>query len=197
MARLTRDILGDATLAAIQSYSDMAGLLAAPEAFVQTATAISVHKSTGQRVSIELPMRRVVHEWGVNRANLAGLGSFRVDMAVYDPASEVDNFRLDALVEFKLWTDRNHVATDIRKLKKIIKSLKSLNGDHKNIHGFVVVCPQYHQGIAAMTSALSDFKERFPINFDRTCSIVSGNGIAYGVGVAVIDIDDCIDGNYG
>ncbi|MCJ2069239.1 hypothetical protein MKK75_10555 [Methylobacterium sp. J-030] len=191
-------LLGDIAFQAIRYYSQMAGQLTAIEGFIRDFSAQSYHRATSDRVSVELPIRTFLYQWHVDRNALAGLGNFRIDMAAFTDALRETTIDLDLLVEYKLWTDRFKVASDVSRIKQIIGAVKSLAGHQDlDIGGYVVVCPQYYQGLSAVDGAMSDFSNRFPLCYQRTESLLARNGVTYGVGVAVIDVHQCQPGNFG
>ena len=192
------DFLGGTALAAIRAYAKMAARLPAPESFLRDACAIRIHEDLKQKVSVELPIRTFVNEWNMERLEFEGLGTFRIDLAVFSELNAFNKINLNNLVEFKLWTDRYKVANDVRRLKQICRAVDSaikVDQSHR-MKGYVVVCPQYYQGLASVDFALSDFSGRFPICWSKTeeCDV---SGRMFGIGSAVIDIDCCDEGAFG
>lgn len=191
-------LVGDMAFQAIIYYSQISGRPDAPEGFIRDRTAETYHQATSCKVAIELPMRIFINEWGVDPAHLQGLGAFRVDMAAFTSGNDPTARDLDVLIEFKRWTDRNAAAKDIRRLKQMIRAINLLKDkDVRHIGGYVVVCPQYPQGMKLLSGALDDFSQRFPICYQKSAVTMSDNGKPYGVGVAVIDVHKCVEGQYG
>ena len=192
-------LLGNMTLEAITSYAKMASTLPAPESFIRDICAYNTFHNHRRRASIELPARTFLYLWNIDRGRLSDLGSFRVDLAIFreqpttpDPSSP----NLEALVEFKLWTDRYKIASDIKRLKTLC-DLTSGEGQSSKVSGYAIACPQYRQGLEMTNSALDDLGDRFPLCFRETRQIEVAEDVTYGVGVAVIDIHQCIEGAYG
>ena len=187
-------IIGDMALESIIYYNKISGRPDVPEGFIRDQVADRYHQATNCKISIELPMRVFTQELGVDAGNLAGLGSFRVDMAAFRPGHIGTARNLDLLVEIKKWTNRHAAAKDIRRLKQM---LSALSNHADPIGGYVVVCPQYPQGMDMLNIALDDFSQRFPICYDTRVPLTSDDGKLFGVGIAVINIHDCREGNFG
>lgn len=198
MRKHSCQILGDIAFQSIRAYSEMAGRLIAIEGFIRDYSAQSYYRATSDRVSLELPIRTFLYDWKVERSALAGLGNFRIDMAAQSDQAVGTNIDLNLLVEYKLWTNRYNVASDVRRLRQIIGAVKSIAGQIEiDIGGYVVVCPQYRQGLSAVQGAMSDFASRFPLCYQRTEELAARDGTKYGIGVAVIDVHQCLDGMFG
>ncbi len=187
------EIIGNCAYNAIAFYAQMSGHLYTSEAFIKDRCASEVHTLLNVRCSTELPIRDFVGRWALERSDLADLGNFRVDMAVYNNESQDGDIDVHSLVEFKLWTDRFAVQHDVDRLRHIIQVLESAQNapmDYKP-KGYVVVAPQYHQGIAASSKALHDLGRYFQFSFRKDGEIVAQYGREmklFGVGVAVIEV---------
>lgn len=192
------EFLGKTALAAIRDYAKMAERLPAPESFLRDACAIRIHKELQQTVSVELPIRTFVNGWNLERFEFVGLGSFRIDLAVFLKCPIVKRINLDSLVELKLWTNRYKIADDVRRLKQVCRAVNAANttDQRHRTKGYVVVCPQYYQGLAALKRASSDLLYRFPVCWskDEECAV---SEYIFGIGSAVIDIDCCDERAFG
>nr|WP_137830561.1 hypothetical protein [Methylobacterium sp. L1A1] len=198
MVKHNCQLIGDIAFQSIIYYNSISGRPDAPESFIRDRTAQVYHQSTACKVTVELPMRVFTREWGVQPAQLSGLGSFRVDMAAFISGNDATVQQLDMLIEFKRWTNRYAATKDIHRIKKMIEAVQSVAFiNNRPIGGYVVVCPQYPQGMEMLTYALNDFALRFPICYQKTAATLSDSGNTYGVGVAVIDVHQCLEGHYG
>ncbi len=192
-------IIGECAFDAILFYAKMAEQLAASEGFIKDYCAAQLHTSHGLRCSTELPIRDFVNRWGFQRAALAELGDFRIDMATYDSVSQQDAVDLRSLTEFKLWTDHRKIQKDADRLRHICNVLRDNDRNSSvqySVRGYVVVCPQYYQGIESSMRALDDLGRYFPYAYRKDAEINARYGphpVSFGVGVAVIDVDSIAD----
>jgi hypothetical protein len=185
-------LIKDATKKAILSYAKMAQTSdIPPEGFIRDFCAIHLHQSKGWCVRIELSARDC-ESWGIDRTNLLVLSkNFLIDLACFNAAWRRGPQHLQMLVEFKLWTSRNQVVKDIRRLKEIIGILREVDqSDQHPVNGYVVCLPHYSTA-KEVVDAVTELKSRIPsagVYFDgafQTDELIEGPSAA----IVVIDVN--------